>query len=256
MNTKQEELSKILHQIDRTTDWHCHILPGIDDGSPTKEESIEIGRALADLGFKEVYCTPHQIRGGYSPSVEEVYAQIEQLQTELDEAKIDITLMAGMEYYLDEYFFELIDNILPLGNSKRVLVEPPWQSSLEMVTPSLELLTSRGFTPVIAHPERLPVFCGLKSIHPGPWTSFINKFKTPYQIDPLPEQLTSLIDIGCLFQGNIGSFIGCYGKKAQETALYLYRNNIYTLFGTDTHNLAFVENVIKPKLTTSSLTDC
>lgn len=250
MNNTKTDIATIVANIDRRADWHCHILPGIDDGAPTLEESVAMGRSLASLGYLKVYCTPHQIKGGFSPSNKEVLQLIESVQSVFDREGIAISLQQGMEYYLDEYFPDHIDNILTLGDSRYVLVEPPWQGDIEIIYPALQLLTDRDYIPLIAHPERLPVLCGLKAINPGFIGSIGKRLRNEHLYEALPSELNRLIETGCRFQGNIGSFFGCYGRKVQQAALYLYRNKLYTLFGTDAHSATFIENNLTPRFPT------
>jgi tyrosine-protein phosphatase YwqE len=135
-------------------DWHCHLLPNLDDGAVTLDESIEMARSLADFGYTTVCCTPHCIKGYYDHSAQQIREATLKLQAELDNAEIHLQLRPGMEYMLDECFTQFADDLLPLGDTSLVLCEAPQQAHPEVVQECLELIIEKGFTPLIAHPER------------------------------------------------------------------------------------------------------
>lgn len=191
-------------------DHHCHILPGMDDGAKTLAESLEMARLLVAAGFREVCCTPHCIRGSYDTTPEEVCEATTALQGALHGEGIALRLQPGMEYYLDEFFLDL-QVLLPLGDSRLLLVEAPGQANAEVVRQGLEKVCAAGLTPLIAHPERSEVF-----------TSRVPSLAT------LPE--------GCLLQANIGSFTGLYGSQAQRRAYDLLRAGRYAALGSDGHD--------------------
>jgi protein-tyrosine phosphatase len=204
-------------------DYHCHILPGIDDGAKDLAESLAIARLLADAGFRVVCCTPHCIRGSYDTTPQQVREAVAALQASLDREKIDLWLRPGMEYYLDEFFLRL-DTIQSLGEGRLVLVEAPGQANPEVVRAGLEKLLAHNLTPLIAHPERTPLFNGADA----------TKRKT--QNFELPA--------GCKFQGNIGSFAGFYGLKVQRCAYDKLRDGTYAALGSDAHDALRLAGVL------------
>lgn len=135
-------------------DFHCHLLPGLDDGPQSVDESLEMARALVAFGFREVHCTPHCIAGQYETSPVEVREAVRKLQARFDLEKIALTLRTGMEYYLDEYFARFAANLLPLGESRLVLCEAPPQAPPELVGEMASLIVVQGHIPLLAHPER------------------------------------------------------------------------------------------------------
>lgn len=135
-------------------DFHCHLLPSLDDGPDSVEESLAMARALAAFGFREVHCTPHCIAGHYEISPVEVRDAVRGLQVHLDREGIALTLRTGMEYYLDECFERFAANLLPLGDSKLVLCEAPPQAPPALVSEMASLIVVQGYIPLIAHPER------------------------------------------------------------------------------------------------------
>ncbi len=136
------------------TDYHCHLLPGLDDGSASLEESLKMAEALAEAGFKEVYCTPHCMRGVYDTTPADVRKGVVELQKAADGEGIALKLHPGMEYYLDEYFPEHLEDPVPLGETGMLLVEAPSQVNPDLVRENLFLVVRKGFTPLFAHPER------------------------------------------------------------------------------------------------------
>lgn len=135
-------------------DFHCHLLPGLDDGPDSIDESLVMARALASFGFIEVHCTPHCIAGQYEISPVEVREAVRKLQARLDLEGIALILRTGMEYYLDECFERFAANLLPLGESRVVLCEAPPQAPPALVVEMVSLIVVQGFVPLIAHPER------------------------------------------------------------------------------------------------------
>ena len=138
-------------------DWHCHLLPGIDDGPAELPESLEMAEILMKAGFSEVYCTPHCMRGGYDASSAVVREAVKELQRRLDAEGISLALHPGREYYLDEFFMEHLDDPLLLGGTRKLLIEIPGFMDPEYVRQTCYRIRMKGFIPVIAHPERCPL---------------------------------------------------------------------------------------------------
>jgi len=136
------------------TDWHCHILPGIDDGAKTLDDAIAIASILVDNGFSEVYCTPHCMKGVFENTPEIVRQAVIALQAELDKVEIPLKLHVGMEYFLDEFFPQQLNNPLTLGNTNYLLVEAPIRADPKRIKDFLFTIRRRGCTPLLAHPER------------------------------------------------------------------------------------------------------
>jgi protein-tyrosine phosphatase len=216
------------------TDYHCHLLPGIDDGAATLEEAIAMARTLCSAGFTTVCCTPHLIKGAYESSAAGIRERTKQLQLQLAAESISLQLIPGAEYYLDEYLLDLLHDPLPIGESQLLLVEIPSQAPIEFVKQICYRIKGSGYLPLIAHPER----CTLlepKSTAPdkkGLWFSLFNsKLKTQNS-----TLLNYLLEIGCKFQGNLGSFAGLYGERVRRKAEEFLSAGVYTHFGSDLHS--------------------
>jgi protein-tyrosine phosphatase len=214
-------------------DWHCHILPGIDDGPESLDESLEMARILCEHGYRQVCCTPHCIHSAYDNTPEKVRRAVAELQGALDREAIPLRLRPGMEYYLDEFFISWVEEILPLGDSRLVLVEAPSQGNIEVISEGIFRIVRRGLTPLFAHPERsaLLVPPGAEGLFKKVWT----KLSTQKSKSGTRNSLELLREQGCLFQGNLGSFSGAYGQRAAKRAREMLAQRIYACLGSDGH---------------------
>jgi protein-tyrosine phosphatase len=214
-------------------DFHCHLLPDIDDGPQTLAESLEMARILAVHGFRQVCCTPHCIRSAYDSTPAEVRRAVAELQAAIDREAIPLRLLGGMEYCLDEYFAAQTDEILPLGNSRLVLVEAPWQGSIEVVSEGVFRIVRQGMTPLLAHPERSALLAPPKS------DGLLGKVLARFSAQNIKSKTQSTLDLltgmGCLFQGNLGSFSGVYGRRVADRAREMLGEGLYACLGSDGH---------------------
>jgi protein-tyrosine phosphatase len=237
-------------------DWHCHILPGLDDGPETMAESLAMARLLADVGFRTVHCTPHCISGRYDNSPDQVRRATERFQRELLGEGIRLAVKPGMEYYLDEHFPGQLENPQFLGNTRLLLVEIPSRASVDLVRENLRQILRRGHVPLLAHPERSALLThggydtlsgqlirGLRRLGaslPGGKTS---------SDDFAGEALLSdLTDMGCRFQGNLPSFTGWYGRGPQRQALRNLAGGLYSCLGSDGHGFKSLKQFLQPAL--------
>lgn len=220
-------------------DWHCHLLPGLDDGAKNLDESIAMGRLLAEAGFVEIYCTPHCLHGAYDNTPEGVRQATAFLQQVFQKEHIPLELHPGMEYYLDEMFLRNLDNLQPLGDSRLILVEAPQQARPEILKDTLFQLLRRKWVPVMAHPER----CSLLNhsrVRPQGFAATILRKLWPFnrqQSKPTEDSLlATLSNMGCRFQGNIPSFADWYGPEVAYQARAHFAAGIYEFFGSDGHD--------------------
>ncbi|MBL7743176.1 MAG: histidinol phosphatase [Chitinophagaceae bacterium] len=203
------------------TDMHSHLLPGIDDGAESLEYSLELIKGMNELGYKKLITTPHVMWDMYKNTHEIIREKLKLVQDAVRHAGIDVEINAAAEYFLDEHVEELLRNKQPLltisGNM--VLTE------FSMAFPSLNIkdllfeMQMQGYQPVIAHPERY---------------IYLERNKDFY---------TELKDIGCLFQLNLLSMGGHYGRSVTELANYLIKNGFYNLIGTDLHHFGHLEGL-------------
>ncbi len=221
------------------TDWHCHLLPGIDDGPATMAEAVEMARALSQAGYTAVHCTPHLVKGTFEADNATVRTTLALLQAELVRQRIELLLLPGREYYLDEFLMEYLEKPLALGNERFLLIEISDQMPAEFVKETCYRIKCSGYVPMIAHPERCRHFefhaphnKGLREL----FNIFNSKPKTQKSDLNEPSLLGYLKGIGCLFQGNLGSFAGIYGERVRQSAANLNSLKMYTHFGTDLHS--------------------
>ena len=194
-------------------DMHSHILPGIDDGSQSIEESIKMIKEAKEAGFTEIISTSHYIEESYNFSKQERERIIKNINEELERENIDIKIYNGAEAYISTNLTELIqkEELPTINESKYLLMELPMHSQILYLDNIIYNLKTNGITPIIAHPERY---------------SYVQKN---------PKILQDFANKGVLFQANYGSIIGRYGKDAEKTVKKLLKNNMIHFLGTDTH---------------------
>ena len=201
-------------------DCHCHILPGLDDGAQTLEESLYLAGRLASYGFSQAVCTSHSSSLYYN-TPRTVIPACERLQEELERAAIPLKLIPSLEYrFIPERWPEVLRfNWLLPWEGNHILVELPIRKPEKMgeIDPAEEIkkLVSDGYQPVLAHPERYE------------WAS-IDYYKR-------------LRDAGAAFQRNLGSLDGLYGTGPAKRALWLKEQGFYSFLGTDTHNKKYTD---------------
>ena len=210
-------------------DMHSHLIPGIDDGSPDIETSLVLIKGMVDAGYKKLITTPHILWDMYQNTREDILLKFEVLKEKIKEEGLEVELGVGAEYYLDDYVKELLKKKEPLLTITKnlVLVEFSLASEPIDLTDILFELQVQGYQPVIAHPER-----------------YIYNERNKYFFEVLKSS-------GLLFQLNILSLSGFYGKAVQEMANYFLKNEFYELAGTDLHNQHHLEALANPVLNAS-----
>ena len=104
-------------------DFHCHLLPNIDDGPAEIDESVTMAKALRKAGFRTIYCTPHLIKGSFEADNDAVISAASVLQTRLNADNLDLEILPGREYFLDEFLSKYLKEPLPLGKTKYIMIE-------------------------------------------------------------------------------------------------------------------------------------
>ena len=211
------------------TDLHSHLIPGIDDGAPDMHTSLRLIRGMADLGYTKLITTPHIMGDMYKNTREDILKKLELLRTAVKAEGIAVEINAAAEYFLDDYVAGLLKSGEPLLtlSGKMVLVEFSLAYPSHGLKDILFDLQMQGYQPVIAHPERY---------------IYLEKNKEFYE---------ELKDIGCLFQLNLLSLVGHYGKSVQELAHYLAKKEQYDLIGTDLHHQRHLEALQSPVVMTA-----
>ncbi|MBR0134328.1 exopolysaccharide biosynthesis protein [Candidatus Saccharibacteria bacterium] len=196
-------------------DIHSHILPGIDDGSKGFSDSLAMLKGMSEQGITDVIATPHFVNGSsYMSTAAENRILLKQLQIQAKKAGINIRLYIGNEIYIDRDIADFLRShtISSLASSKYLLVELPMSGEYQDYDDILYSLHYQGYNVILAHPERYHTV----------WKDF--------------DILDELADGGILFQCNLGSFIGQYGRHAQKTARKLAKNGMIFALGTDIHH--------------------
>ncbi|MDE1191417.1 MAG: histidinol phosphatase [Arachidicoccus sp.] len=199
------------------TDIHSHIIPGIDDGAETIEDSIKLIKEMYHHGYKKMIATPHISEDIYPNSKETIFAKRDQLREKLAKLGINIKIDAAAEYMIDGNFVNLAkeEQLLPLFDNY-VLVEMSYLVESPYLDIAIFALQTHGYKPILAHPER--------------YSFYHNNL----------DKYNELKNKGCLFQLNTIAFSGYYGKSVKKTAEYLLGKNMYEFCGSDIHHLKHV----------------
>ena len=201
------------------TDWHCHILPGVDDGFKRMDDSLAALVLYEQAGIKEVWLTPH------------IMEDIPNRTSALRERFVDLTLAytgpirlhLASENMMDALFEQrlLAGDLLPLKD-KRLLVETAYFSPPIGMDDILTDIKSRGYFPVLAHPER---YMYMDS-----------------------RRYAALKAMGIEFQLNITALTGAYGPEVKSKAEHLLSAGMYNYCGTDLHRLSSFEHLLDAEL--------
>ena len=202
-------------------DIHSHVLPGIDDGARTMDDSIAMIKKFIDIGVYKVVATPHVMGGVWPNSKENILYKLQQVKKRLEKEQVDkFKIDAAAEYMLDENFLNLLEKkeLLPIKENK-ILLEMSYLNPPTNLFPTLFSMQVQGYKPIIAHPERY---------------NFYHKDKKHYD---------ELHQAGSIFQLNLLSLTKYYGESVQKVALYLLEKNMYKCVGTDAHHLRHLESL-------------
>lgn len=194
-------------------DMHSHLLPGIDDGAESLQDSIKMIAGLKELGYSNLLCTPHVMHDFYRNSTDTILSGLNQLKEELNKNDIDININAAAEYYFDEELTKRVANkdILTFGQEQYLLFEFSYFNEHQGVFEGITDMIQSGYTPVLAHPERYPYF-----------VMDLEKY----------DQLKAM---GLKFQLNLLSLTGHYGESAIHGSNYLIDKGFVDFIGTDIH---------------------
>ena len=193
-------------------DIHSHLIPAIDDGAKSIEDSLALIKELVKYGFKKIITTPHVMSDLYKNNSTTIISGLEKMKKHIKEKSIDIEFEAAAEYYVDYDFEQRIGNekFMTFGE-KYILIEFSFLESPRNMFDIIFKLQLEGYIIVLAHPAR-------------------------YQYFDLKDY-ESLINRGVLFQLNLLSLIGYYSKQVKSNAELLIKNKFISFIGTDCHNL-------------------
>lgn len=197
-------------------DLHCHILPAIDDGAHTLDDSLDMARKAISQGITHLMCTPHHNNGKYSNPANQVIEQVARLQQELDQRNLKLTLLEGQEVRITGTLLEDIakgEILFTDLDDTYILIEFPTGEVPAYTEQLFFQLISQGHIPVIVHPERNAVF----------------------RRDP--NELIPFLEMGVLTQLTAPSIVGIFGKDIQKTARQMLEHDMLYMVASDAHNL-------------------
>lgn len=195
-------------------DLHCHILPGLDDGAPSLDISLQMARMLVADGVIAVACTPHILPGVYPNNGPEIRAAVARFRAALAEADIALEVFAGSDAHITPDFVDKLERgqILSLADSRYVLIEPPHDlAPLRLEQFFLDVLLA-GYVPIFTHPERMR------------W------IRSQYRL------VQSLTRSGVWMQLTAGSLTGDFGREAQFWGERMLDEGLVHLIATDAHD--------------------
>lgn len=195
-------------------DIHCHILPGLDDGAQTLENSLEMAKAAVNDGIRKIAATPHHQTSRYNNPKKVVVEKVNQLNDALQREGIPLEILTGQEVRLFgdwelEYDRDLIATV---NNKNYILIEFPANHVPNYAERLFYEMQTKGLIPVIVHPERNS------------------------QIVEQPDKLFSLVEKGAISQVTASSVTGDLGKKIQKFSFQLIEANLTHCVASDAHN--------------------
>lgn len=209
------------------TDIHCHIIPGVDDGSPDVDTSVELVKRMNSWGIERIIATPHITEATFENTPEILDPALEELQEALKARGVDVAVSRASENRIDDFFREQLaaGQITPYPNNyilvENSFIQEPWD--LDQFLFDLKI---KGYRPILAHPERFH-----------------------YYFDEHPERYDALHRAGNLFQVNVLSLAGGYSKHEKRVAEKLIEKGYVDFIGTDLHNSRHAD-IIDAYLTT------
>jgi protein-tyrosine phosphatase len=196
-------------------DIHSHILPGVDDGAHTVEDSINMARLAVEEGITKIIATPHHQNGKYINRKQDILKRVSELNRLLQNENIPLEVLPGQETRIYGELLEGLEkgDILPLNQSNYLFIELPSGHVPRYTEKLLFDVQLKGLTPVIVHPERNS------------------------EIIENPDKLLNLVKKGSLTQVTAGSITGHFGKKIQKFSFQLIESNLTHFVSSDAHNI-------------------
>lgn len=195
-------------------DMHSHLLPGLDDGLKTMEDTVAYIKELHELGYEKFICTPHILSDVHPNSPATILPRLEEVRAALAEENVSVKIEAAAEYMIDHEFEQAIkrgNQLLTFGKNF-ILVEMSYLAPSPNFDQVIFDLRVMGLQPIVAHPERYNYY------------------------HPQFNQYEKMRDMGCLLQVNLLSLSGYYGKPIKKVAEKLIAENMIDFIGTDMHH--------------------
>lgn len=197
-------------------DLHCHLLPGIDDGSKSMEISLRLAREATENGVTHALLTPHHMNGHYVNHKQDVIRRTKEFQEQINAHNIPLTVFPGQEVRINGQLLEALDkdDILFADTAdKYMMLEFPDDDVPYYTNQMIFDLQQRGIIPVIVHPERNT------------------------KIMAEPNLIYQLLEKGCLSQITASSYVGTFGKKVENFSRQLIEAGQGYVFASDAHDL-------------------
>jgi protein-tyrosine phosphatase len=213
-------------------DIHSHILPGLDDGAKTWEESLEMARQAVRDGIRVMVATPHLFKGRVVDpkrlnGKKEILDRIEEFKERLSAAGIALEVLPGCDVPLSIEALRLLEDdlLLTINDLKRYLLLELPDTSIPPATEEICFrIISTGITPIITHPERHLI------------------------IPEAPDKLMRLVNLGCLAQLTAGSLTGRFGRQVARTSRNLIKKGYIHLLASDAHDPKSRPPLLSPAL--------
>lgn len=213
---KDKEPQKVFFK----TDIHCHVIPGVDDGSPKIATSVELIRRMRALGFDRIIASPHVTAEKFENTPEILDPALASLNDALEAEGESFKVERSAEYRLDDYFKEqLCEGIVKTMPGGYILIENSFLQEPRDLEKMVFDLKTDGMKPILAHPERYGYYYERRS-----------------RLDELHLR-------GLMFQVNLLSLAGHYGKGELKLAEYLLEKGMIDFLGTDIHNHRHVDSL-------------
>jgi protein-tyrosine phosphatase len=221
----------LIDYLENFVDMHNHILPGIDDGSKTVEESIALIKSFSEFGVQNFIATPHIMDNYYPNTSETIHSSLDELKKGLFDNELKhISFDVAAEHMIDANFESLLDRseMMPLRKNY-LLVEMSYLQPSINFEEAIQKIASKRYFPILAHPERYN-FLQLKS-------SEYKKYKKQ----------------GILFQMNLLSLSEFYGRDVQKKALHLLDEGLIDFVASDVHNMNQLQSLRDIKVTNTQI---
>ncbi|MDC6366853.1 MULTISPECIES: tyrosine-protein phosphatase [Flavobacteriaceae] len=224
---KKRYLVDYLHGL---VDIHNHILPGIDDGAKTADDSLQLLKGFSEFGVKSFFCTPHIMHNYHDNTPESIKQAYNILKAELAQKNTDVKIDYAAEHMIDDNFETLLENNGVLALKKEyLLIEMSYLQPSFNFDFAIEKIAQHSYFPILAHPER--------------YLYFHQKYET----------YSSLKMQGILFQMNLLSLGEYYGKEVQKVALKLLKDGFIEYVGSDVHNMRHLSALKEVRLSNNTL---
>lgn len=202
------------------TDIHCHIVPGVDDGSPDAATSADLIEDMQRWGIRRILASPHVTQNTFENDHSTIDPAMEALLAELKSRGNDIEVLNHAEYRIDELLMQRLESgdIMPLPNGfiliENSFMQEPW--NLDQLIFDLQV---KGYQPILAHPERYSYYYNRK------------------------DRYRELHKAGLMFQINLLSLASAYGKTERKVAEFLMKERLVDFIGTDLHRHSHVDAI-------------